>query len=104
MISVDLEKAYYQVDLPEDLRVFIRIPRYLKRAGLWRCKKVIPGLREGAKLFNDEADQRFREGLKTELVTAGWYRGKHGSREILRFMDDLTCAMEEETVDDYLDD
>lgn len=47
VISLDVPKAYYQTDLPPESRIFIRLP---PPYGVKRIVKVIPGLKEGARL------------------------------------------------------
>lgn len=62
--------------------------------------KVIPGLREGARLWNLKADEVLEKiGLQTK--TPGFH--ENAEVAVLRYMDDFSMAMKKEVKKEYLE-
>lgn len=66
VFAADVPGAYYQVPLKD--RIFLRIPD----VGVYRATHVIPGLKEGAKLWLDYATSKL-EDLGYVQKAAGFY-------------------------------
>lgn len=79
------------------MRLFIRLPHPW---GIKRLRKVIPGLREGAKLWIEKADEVF-DLVGWKKIVPGFYADKNSS--VLRYMDDLVAAIQPEVLPEYLE-
>eukprot|EP00388_Colpodella_angusta_P004466 GDKJ01014698.1.p1 GENE.GDKJ01014698.1~~GDKJ01014698.1.p1 ORF type:complete len:959 (-),score=75.14 GDKJ01014698.1:120-2996(-) len=96
IVSLDVPKAYYQTELPRTDRIFISLPMPW---GIKRILKVIPGLKEGARLWNLKADDIFeRIGLKMALP--GFFTSN--SATFMRYMDDLIGAIKPDVKENYI--
>lgn len=97
VISLDVPKAYYQTDLPYDTRIFIRLP---EPYGVKRIIKVIHGLKKGARLWNQKADEIFEKiSLKKRLP--GLFMDNNST--FMRYMDDLTASIKKEASSEYIE-